>query len=53
VVPITTTIEGSKVCMEYHIFHHLGPTFTIVGVPLRELLRGTNNDDCLKMVVGQ
>jgi hypothetical protein len=21
-VPITTTIEGSKMCLEYHIFHH-------------------------------
>jgi hypothetical protein len=23
VVPITTLIEGSKVCLEYHIFHCL------------------------------
>jgi hypothetical protein len=52
VVPITTTIEGSKMCLEYHIFHHPGPTFILVGVPLRALLRGTNNGECLKMVVG-
>jgi hypothetical protein len=32
VVPITTTIEGSKICLEYHIFHHPGPTFILVGV---------------------
>jgi hypothetical protein len=41
VVPITTTIEGSKMCLEYHIFHLHGPTFILVGVPLHELLRGT------------
>jgi hypothetical protein len=52
VVPITTTIEGSKMCLEYHIFHHPGPTFILVGVPLRALLRGTNNGECLKMVGG-
>jgi hypothetical protein len=52
VVPITTTIEGSKMCLEYHIFHHPGPTFILVGVPLRALLRGTNNGECLKMAVG-
>jgi hypothetical protein len=23
VIPITTTIEGSKMCLEYHIFYHL------------------------------
>jgi hypothetical protein len=39
-------------CLEYHIFHHLGPTFILVGVPLCALLRGTNNGECLKMVVG-
>jgi hypothetical protein len=38
--------------LEYHIFHHLGPTFILVGVPLCALLRGTNNGDCLKMAVG-
>jgi hypothetical protein len=53
VVPITTTIEGSKMCLEYHIFHHSGLTFILVGVPLCALLRGTNNGECLKMVVGQ
>jgi hypothetical protein len=51
VVPITTTIEGSKMCLEYHIFHHPGPTFILVGVPLHALLRGTDNGECLKMVV--
>jgi hypothetical protein len=53
VVPITTTIEGSKMCLEYHIFHHPGPTFIIVGVPLHALLRGTDNGECLKMAVGR
>jgi hypothetical protein len=52
VVPITTTIEGSKMCLEYHIFHHPGLTFIIVGVPLCALLRGMDNGDCLKMAVG-
>jgi hypothetical protein len=52
VVPITTTIEGSKMCLEYHIFHHPGRTFILVGVPLHALLRGTDNGKCLKMVVG-
>jgi hypothetical protein len=52
VVPITTTIEGSKMCFEYHIFHHPGPTFILIGVPLHALLRGADNDECLKMVVG-
>jgi hypothetical protein len=51
VVPITTTIERSKMCLEYHIFHHHGPTFILVGVPLRTLLRGTDNGECLKMAV--
>jgi hypothetical protein len=52
VVPITTTIEGSKMCLEYHIFHHPSPTFILVGVPLCALLRGTDNGECMKMVVG-
>jgi hypothetical protein len=52
VVPITTTMEGSKMCLEYHIFHHPGPTFILVGVPLHALLRGTNNGECMKMAVG-
>jgi hypothetical protein len=52
VVPITTTIEGSKMCLEYHIFHHPGMTFILVGVPLDALFRGTNNGECLKMAVG-
>jgi CobQ-like glutamine amidotransferase family enzyme len=52
VVPINTTIEGSKMCLEYHIFHHPGLTFILVGVPLCALLRGTNNGECLNMAVG-
>jgi hypothetical protein len=52
VVPITTTVEGSKMCLEYHIFHHPGSTFILVGVPLCTLLRGANNGECLKMAVG-
>jgi hypothetical protein len=51
VVPITTTIEGSKMCLEYHIIYHPGLTFILVGVPLRALLRGTGNGECLKMAV--
>jgi hypothetical protein len=38
--------------LEYHIFHHAGPIFILVGVPLRTLLRGTNNGECLNMAVG-
>jgi hypothetical protein len=52
VVPITTTIEGSKMCLQYHIFHHLGSTFILIGVPLRVLLRGTDNGECLNMALG-
>jgi hypothetical protein len=52
VVPITTIIKGSQVCLEYHIFHHPGLTFILVGVPLLTLLRGTHNSECLKMAVG-
>jgi hypothetical protein len=39
-------------CLEYHIFHHPSPTFILAGVPLRALLRGTDNGECLKMAVG-
>jgi hypothetical protein len=53
VVPITTTIEGSKMCLEYHIFHHPVPTFILVGVPLHAMLRGIDNGECLKMAVGR
>jgi hypothetical protein len=53
VVPINTTIEGSNMCLEYHIFHHPSPTFILVGFLLRALLRGTNNGECLKMAVGR
>jgi hypothetical protein len=52
VVPITTTVEGSKMCLEYHIFHHPGSTFILVGFPIRALLRGIDNGECLKMAVG-
>jgi hypothetical protein len=51
VVPITTTIEGSKLCLAYDIFHHPGPTFILVGVPLHVLLRGIDNGECLKMAM--
>jgi hypothetical protein len=40
VVPTTTTIVGSKMWLEYHIFHPPGLTFILVGVPLYALLRG-------------
>jgi hypothetical protein len=53
VVPVTTSIEGSKVCLEDHIFHYPGLTFILVGIPLRALLKGTDNGESLKMVVGQ
>jgi hypothetical protein len=53
VVPIITTIEGSKMCLDYRIFHHPGPTFILVGVPLCTLLIGTDNGECLKMAVGR
>jgi hypothetical protein len=36
VIPITTRIEGSKMCLEYHIFHHPGSTFILVGVGHQE-----------------
>jgi hypothetical protein len=52
VIPITTTIERSKMGLEYHIFHHRCPTFVLIGVPLRAMLRGADNDECLKMEVG-
>jgi hypothetical protein len=53
VVPITTSIEGSKVCLEYHIFHYPSPTFILAGILLRALLKGTDNGGSLKMAVGQ
>jgi hypothetical protein len=52
VVPITTTIDGSKMCLDYHIFHHPSPTFILVGVPVHALIRGTDIVECLKMAVG-
>jgi hypothetical protein len=53
VVPITTTIAGSKMCLEYHILHHPSLTFILAGVTLHTLLRGTDNGECLKMAVGR
>jgi hypothetical protein len=53
VVPITTEIEGSKVCLEYHIFCKLGPTFVLIGVPLRALLRGADDGEHLKLAIGR
>jgi hypothetical protein len=38
-------------CLEYHIFHHPGSTFILVGVPLCALLIETDNGECLKLVV--
>jgi hypothetical protein len=52
VVPITTEIEGSKVCLEYHIFYKPGPTFILIGVPLRALLRGADDGEGLKLAIG-
>jgi hypothetical protein len=45
--------KGSKICLMYHIFHHPSPTFILVGVSLCALLRGTDNSECLRMVVGR
>jgi hypothetical protein len=38
--------------LEYHISHHPGLIFILIGVPLCALLRGVDNGECLKMVVG-
>jgi hypothetical protein len=40
-------------CLKYHIFNRTSPTFIPVGVPLHTLLKGADDDECLKMVVGQ
>jgi hypothetical protein len=53
VILITTTLEWSKLCLEYYSFHHPSLTFILVGVPLCALLRGTDNGECLKMAVGR
>jgi hypothetical protein len=53
VVPITMSIEGSKVFLEYHIFHYPSLTFILIGVPLHALLKGTDNGESLKMAMGQ
>jgi hypothetical protein len=52
VVPITIEIEGSRVCLEYHIFYKHGPTFILIGVPLHALLRGADKGGCLKLAIG-
>jgi hypothetical protein len=52
VAPITIEIEGSKVCLEYHIFYKPGPTFILIGVPLRALLRGADDGEHLKLAIG-
>jgi hypothetical protein len=46
-------MEGSKVCLEYHIFHYPSLTFILVLIALHALLKGTNNGESLKMAVGQ
>jgi hypothetical protein len=38
-------------CFEYHIFHHPGLTFILVGVLLHALLKGADNGECLKMAM--
>jgi hypothetical protein len=54
VVTITTSIEGSKVCLEYHIFHYPSLTFILVGVPLHALLKGIDNGErCTSMQGGR
>jgi hypothetical protein len=40
-------------CLEYHIFHYPSPTFILVGVPLRTLLKGIDNGESLKIAFGQ
>jgi hypothetical protein len=51
-VPITTEIEGSRVCLEYHIFYKPNPTFILIGVPLCALLRGVDEGEHLKLAIG-
>jgi hypothetical protein len=40
-------------CLEYHIFHYPSSTSILDRVPLRALLGGTDNGECLKMAVGR
>jgi hypothetical protein len=51
VVPITIEIEGSKVCLEYHIFYKPGPTFILIGVLLRDVLRGADDGEHHKLAI--
>jgi hypothetical protein len=46
-------MEGSKLCLEYHIFHYPGLTFIPIGVPLHALLKWIDNGESLRMAVGQ
>jgi hypothetical protein len=39
-------------CLEYHIFYRPGPTFILIGVPLRALLRGVDDSGRLKLAIG-
>ena len=39
-------------CLEYHIFYKPGPTFILIGVPLRALPRGADEGDNLKLAMG-
>jgi hypothetical protein len=39
------------VCLEYHIFYKYGPTFILIGVPLRAPLRGADGGEHLKLTV--
>jgi hypothetical protein len=48
---MTTDIEGSKVCLEYHIFYKPGPIFVLIGVPLRALLLWADDGDSLKLAI--
>jgi hypothetical protein len=52
VVQVTTKIGNAKVCLEYHIFDNLGPTFILIGIPLRALLRGEGEGGELKLSGG-
>jgi hypothetical protein len=52
VVFITIEIEGSKVCLEYHIFYKPDPTFILIGVPLYALLQGADEGGHLKLEIG-
>jgi hypothetical protein len=50
VIPITTVIEGSKVCLEYHTFYKPGSAFIRNGV-LHALHRGADDGEHLKLAI--